>query len=35
LGLVVMRGWPALSEPRVKGTVNHKLAHSYGGQDSG
>src|ERR1700685_2315695 len=35
LGLVVMRGWPASSEPRAKGTVNHKLAHSCSGQDSG
>src|ERR1700675_4503336 len=34
-GLVVMRGWPASSEPRGEGRVNHKLAHPYGGQDGG
>src|SRR5579862_5370173 len=35
LGLVVMRGWPASSEPRGEGRVNHKLAHPCSGQDSG
>src|SRR5580704_46100 len=34
-GLVVMRGWPASSEPRGEGRVNHKLAHPDSGQDSG